>query len=131
MGSRGEVIVLKIKGSQKARISELYKKTTQGVKTSGTYAKAVDKASDKKAAAVKTTESKAKQGVSEARYDDVLAHVDAHTEEFAVKTVASAPDVRKAKVDAIAEAIKNKTYKVDLEAVAERMLASGVMDDRD
>jgi len=39
--------------------------------------------------------------------------------------------VRKAKVEAIAEAIKNKTYKVDYEAVAERMLASGLFDDRD
>jgi flagellar biosynthesis anti-sigma factor FlgM len=69
--------------------------------------------------------------VSEARYDDVLAEVNAKTEEFAVQTVASAPNVRKAKVEAIAEAIRKGAYKVDYEAVAERLLASGVLDDKD
>ena len=123
---------MKIKGSGAQKIRELYTKTTQGVKTSGTYAKAVDGASaSKKNAEVSKASSSGKKAVSEARYDDVLAQVDARTEEFAVRTVASAPDVRKAKVEAIAEAIKNKTYKVDYEAVAERMLASGLFDDKD
>lgn len=122
---------MKIKGSQSERIRELYKKATQGVKTSGTqFSKAVDEAAGKKAGEVSKASSKpGAKNVSEARYDDVLAQVDAKTEEFAVKTVASAHDVRKAKVEAIAEAIKNKTYKVDYEAVAERLLASGVLDD--
>lgn len=122
---------MKIKGSGSERIRELYKKTTQGVKTSGTFARSVDEATGKKAGEVSKAASQAdKKGVSEARHDDVLARLDAKTEEFAVKTVASAPDVRKAKVEAIAEAIKNKTYKVDYEAVAERMLAAGLFDEK-
>lgn len=122
---------MKIKGSQSERIRELYKKATQGVKTSGTqFSEAVKEAAGKKTGEVSKSSSKpSAKNVSEARYDDVLAQVDAKTEEFAVKTVAGANDVRKAKVDAIAEAIKNKTYKVDYEAVAERLLASGVLDD--
>lgn len=120
-------MALKIKGSGSDRIRELYKKTTQGVKTSGTFAKSVDEAKPKK---VSTAESKTKKDVSEARHDDVLAQIDAKTEQFAVETVRSAPDVRKAKVEAIAEAIKNKTYKVDYEAVAERMLAAGLFDEK-
>jgi anti-sigma28 factor (negative regulator of flagellin synthesis) len=121
---------VKIKGSQSERIRELYKKATQGVKTSGTqFSKAVDEAGKKAGEVSKASSKPSAKNVSEARYDDVLAQVDAKTEEFAVKTVASAHDVRKAKVEAIAEAIKNKTYKVDYEAVAERLLASGVLDD--
>lgn len=122
---------MKIKGSQSERIRELYKKATQGVKTSGTqFSKAVDEAAGRKTGDVNKAASKAgAKNVSEARYDDVLAQVDAKTEEFAVKTVARATDVRKAKVEAIAAAIQNKTYKVDYEAVAERLLASGVLDD--
>lgn len=121
---------MKIKGSQSERIRELYKKATQGVKTSGSdFANAVHGASGK-AGGVKSASTKSgAKGVSEARYDDVLAQVDARTEEFAVRTVAGASDVRKAKIEAIAEAIRNKTYKVDYEAVAERLLASGALDD--
>ena len=122
---------MKIKGSQSERIRELYKKATQGVKTSGTqFSKAVEEAAGNKTGEVGKASSKANaKNVSEARYDDVLAQVDAKTEDFAVKTVAGASDVRKAKVEAIAAAIQNKTYKVDYEAVAERLLASGVLDD--
>jgi anti-sigma28 factor (negative regulator of flagellin synthesis) len=120
---------VKIKGSQSERIRELYKKATQGVKTSGSdFAKAVDGAAGK-TGGVKNASTKAGAKGVDANYDSVLAEVNARTEDFAVRTVASASDVRKAKVDAIAEAIRNKTYKVDYEAVAERLLASGVLDD--
>lgn len=115
---------LKIKGSGSQRIRELYAKTTTGVKTSGNFDKSV------KAAGTEKSGASGKKGASEATYDNVFAQIDAKTEEFAVKTVASAPDVRQAKVDAIAAAIKNKTYKVDFEAVAERMLAAGLFDEK-
>lgn len=118
---------LKIKGSGSERIRELYKKTTTGVKTSGTFDKSVKAAGNEK---VSTAKPDSKKGTSEATYDNVFAQIDAKTEQFAVKTVASAPDVRQAKVDAIAAAIKNKTYKVDFEAVAERMLAAGLFDEK-
>jgi anti-sigma28 factor (negative regulator of flagellin synthesis) len=123
---------LKIKGSGSQRIRELYKKTTQGVKTSGTKSSgAADGVSGKSATKVSNASTGKPKAASEARYDDVLAQIDARTEDFAVRTVARASDVRKAKVEAIAEAIKNKTYKVDFEAVAERMLASGVFNEDD
>lgn len=115
---------LKIKGSGSERIRELYKKTTTGVKASGSFDKSVKAAGTEKASTTKT------KATSEATHDNVFAQIDAKTEEFAVKTVASAPDVRQAKVDAIAAAIKNKTYKVDFEAVAERMLAAGLFDEK-
>lgn len=123
---------MKIKGSGSQRIRELYKKTTQGVKTSGTASSgAVDGTKAGKSSKVSNASSSKPKAASEARYDDVLAQIDARTEDFAVRTVARASDVRKAKVEAIAEAIKNKTYKVDFEAVAERMLASGVFNEDD
>ena len=117
---------MKIKGTGSERIRELYKKTTTGVKTSGDFSKSVEAASHKEVSKA-TTQTK---GATGATFDNVLAQIDAKTEEFAVKTVASAPDVRQAKVDAIAAAIKNKTYKVDFEAVAERMLAAGLFDEK-
>ena len=120
---------MKVNSSQSQRIRELYKKATHGVKTSGTqFSKAVEGASTKSADVSKTSGSRSKK-TSEAHYEDVLAQVDAKTEEFAVKTVSQAPDIRKAKVDAIAEAIRNKTYKIDAEAVADRLLSSGLFDD--
>ena len=119
---------LKIKGSGSERIRELYKKTTTGVKTSGaSFGESVKGASAKE---VSKAATQGKQGTTEASFDNVLAQIDAKTEDFAVKTVANAPDVRQAKVDAIAEAIKNKTYKIDFEAVAERMLAAGLFDEK-
>ena len=132
MGSPGRWIVLKVKGSQLERIRELYKKAAQGVKTSGTqFEKAVEEAGNKKKVTdiSKASSSRGKKAVPEAHYDDVLAQIDAKTEELAAQSVAKAPDIRKAKVDAIAEAIKNKTYKFDAEAVAERLLATGLFDD--
>jgi flagellar biosynthesis anti-sigma factor FlgM len=131
LGPTGEVERLKITGSRSSRIRELYKKTIQEVKTSGTqFSKAVDQAKTGLDGKVgQTTGATGKKGVSGAAYDDVQAKIEAKTEEFAAQAVASAPDIREAKVNAIQEAIKNKTYKIDAEAVAERLMASGLFDD--
>ncbi|MBI4859306.1 MAG: flagellar biosynthesis anti-sigma factor FlgM [Candidatus Riflebacteria bacterium] len=124
---------MKISGSRSARIRELYKKTVSKVKTSGTQgSKAVDAVSSKKTAAkdgVAAAGTRGTKGVSGAQYDDVLAKLEARTEEFACQAIAKAPDVRKARVDAIAKAIENGTYTFDADAVAERLAASGLFDD--
>jgi len=122
---------LKITGSRSSRIRELYKKTIQEVKTSGTqFSSAVDQAKARLDGKVgQTTGRTGNKGVSGAGYDDVQAKVEAKTEEFAAQAVASAPDIREAKVNAIKQAIENKTYRIDADAVAERLLASGLFDD--
>jgi flagellar biosynthesis anti-sigma factor FlgM len=133
LGSSGEVEVLKIERSQLERVRELYKKAVHEAKTSETqFSTAVEKAGSKTNEKIAgTAGAQDKAPVSSAQYDDLLARVDSQTEELAVQTVARAPDIREARVQAIAEAIKNKTYKIDAEAVAERMLASGIFDDNE
>jgi flagellar biosynthesis anti-sigma factor FlgM len=133
------VEVLKIRGSQAERIRALYKKAARSVQTSETpFAQAVGEANDiksikkpKDAPEVSGTRGSRSESPGAAQYEDVLARVDERAEEVAVQAVARAPDIRKAKVEALAEAIKKGTYGVDYEAVAERLLASGVLDDND
>ena len=122
---------MKITGSRSSRIRELYKKAVKEAKTSGTqFSRAVDAHRTEHGGKIdKATGKAGSKGVSGASYDDVLAKVDAKTEQFATQAIAQAPDVREAKVNAIQAAIKNGTYKIDVDAVADRLLASGLFDD--
>lgn len=123
---------MKIRGSQQSRIRELYKKAAQEVQTSGTqFSKAVETAGRKSSLDVPRTEGPGKKSVQGTGAGDSMDKVEAKTEDYACQVVAQAPDIREARVNSIAEAIRNKTYKVDYEAVAERMLASGILDDVD
>jgi len=120
-----------MKIQNKQGIKELYKSLTHRVEgTKGEFKSAVQSAgvAEKQIA----TDPGAKSSGSIGRdYDQVLLEADVHSIEFTAQAVHDAPDVREARVSDIADRIKNGTYNVDAEAIAEKLLASGVLSESD
>lgn len=119
-----------MKVDNKQTIRELYKNVSREVKGSdGSFKDAVQGTNQQNAKISPRPDEKSPSIKGD--YNQVLMETDHQSIERVVTTVAQSPDIREARVNAIAEQIKNGTYKVDPEAVAERILASGILNDNE
>jgi negative regulator of flagellin synthesis FlgM len=120
---------VKVKGPSIDLIRQSYLESKKGIGRAGEFEKAVleksAQASETKPVSAPSCEEARPQAASE-----VATRAQAEVADVrAAQIVASAPDVREAKVAEIKAKIESGEYKVDAEAVAARLLASGVLDD--
>lgn len=118
---------MKISDSQLRDVRRLYKKyvNQKKVEASEMQETLASRSSDSATAASTTASS----SVASTNYDELHQAIERRKIDFAARAVAEAPDIRQERVDAIKAQIAQGSYKIDAEAIAERMISSGLYDE--
>lgn len=118
---------MKISNSQLQDIRRLYKKFVTKKKVQA--AEFQETLASKATQSTETAAAKTASNVPGTNYNELHQAIERRKLEVAAKAVAEAPDVRQEKIDAIQAQIDAGTYHVEPEAIAERLLASGLFDE--